>query len=66
MSNNTNEEKLKILQERLNHIKQKQEKADSPKKKKQKNIIDNSSIETESILCKKLTGDKEKLQIMHY
>ena len=52
MSDKTNEEKLKILHDRLNHIKQKQEKADSPKEKTE-NIIDNSSIESEKYYVKR-------------
>lgn len=52
MSNKTNEEKLRILNDRLNHIKKKQEIASSTKEKKEKNI-DNSSIKIEQPYTKR-------------
>lgn len=52
MSDKTNEEKLRILHDRLNHIKQKQESAASPKEKTE-TIIDNSSIDIETSYVKR-------------
>ena len=52
MSDKTNEEKLRILHDRLNHIKQKQE-SDASQKEKTEKIIDNSSIDIEKPYVKR-------------
>ena len=52
MSNKTNEEKLRILQERLSHIKQKQEIAAGPKENTEK-ITNTSYLESENSYTKR-------------